>query len=104
MHRLDEIPFLSINKEIEEEGTALQKLRQIHIRSLVLVHLNTKLNQSSAEQGRVHPHKNVHFGSNCLPVQMFKAPVALNEGELILEWMDECWQIHTSTPEEMTST
>lgn len=37
---------------MEEEGTSLQKIGRIHIKSLVLIHLDTKLNQSSAEQGR----------------------------------------------------
>lgn len=47
--------FLSIDEEMEEEGTALQKLEEIPIRSLVLIHLDTKLNRSSAAQRQVQP-------------------------------------------------
>jgi len=43
--------FLSINKEMEEEGTALQKAGQIPVRSLVLVHPDTRRNQSTQRRG-----------------------------------------------------
>lgn len=38
---------------MKEEGTALQKVGKIPIKSLVLIHLDTNLKQSSAAQGRV---------------------------------------------------
>lgn len=63
---------------MDEEGTALQKARKIPIRSLVLIHLNIKLNLVQHKGG----HNHIRMCTNYLPV---KAPVAINEGELILE-------------------
>lgn len=44
------------------------------------------------------------FGSNSSPAQSFKLSIALNERQLILDWMGKHWQISTSSPKERTST
>lgn len=54
MHRQEEKSFPSTKKEMEEEGTALQKAGQIPITSLVHIHLDTKLNLVQHRGGHNH--------------------------------------------------